>query len=131
MPRCLWLAVAAVALVATGCDPATAKVKGRLVENGQPLSFPPTTASVQLSPCNPDGTPDMSKVYACVVEPDGTFVLHASGGEVPTGKYFIAVEVTGKPDPKFKPFSGPTSPIRRDLKSGMNDLTIDIGKPEG
>jgi len=123
-------AVLAVVLTAAGCGPSVAKVKGRLVENGQPTSFPPMTASVQLTAVGPNGQPDNTKVYACVVEPDGTFELVAAGGEIPPGKYLVAVEVTGKSD-KYAAFATGATKVRREIKGGQNELVIDLAKPEG
>ena len=123
--------VAGVALLTAGCGGGLAKVKGQIVENGQPTTFPPTTVSVQLSPIGADGKADPAKVYGCVVNPDGTFELVASGGEVPAGMYQVAIEVTAKGPVKAKAFSAKGTPLHRELKSGQNVLTIDLAKPEG
>ena len=98
----------------TGCSGGgMGKVKGKLVENGQPTTFPSTQASIQLSPIGPDGKPDLTKIYSAVVNPDGTFEVVASGGEVPTGMYLVAIEMTGKGGERYKQFSANSSAIRR------------------
>jgi len=124
--------VAGVALLAAGCGGGMAKVKGQIVDGGQPLTFPSNTASVQLSPIGEDGKADMSKVYGCVVNGDGSFELLASGGEVPAGKYQVSVEITAKQGfERAKQFSASAKPLVREFKSGPNELVIDLSKPEG
>jgi hypothetical protein len=123
--------VAAVALAAAGCSGGgTARLKGKIVDNGQPVTFPPTTASVQLSPLGEGGTPDPTKVYACVVNEDGSFEFLASGGELPPGTYQVVLELVGGKGPaNAKAIAGKA--LKRELKSGSNDLVIDLAKPEG
>lgn len=130
MVRFLCCAFAVMAVV-TGCGPAIGTVKGRLVENGQPTKFPPTSASVQMSPVGADDKPDANVVYSAVVNEDGTFEVVASGGKLPPGKYMVAVEVIGKDGAKYKQFNATVSKVRREIKSGSNELTIDLAKPEG
>jgi hypothetical protein len=66
-----------------------------------------------------------------VVNADGTFELLASGGELPAGRYQLAIQALGKLKSQMTKFAPPQSPIRRDLAAGENDITIDVGKPEG
>ena len=121
---------AAVCLVAVGCGGGKARVKGKVVDNGEPVKFPPTTASVQLTPVGPDGRPDVNSAVTCVVNEDGTFELLASGGEAPPGKYHVTLNLTGgKGPPKAQAIAGKA--IERELKSGQNELTIDLSRPEG
>jgi hypothetical protein len=125
------LPVAAVlALIVTGCGSGMAKVKGKIVENGQPKSFGAFSASIQFTLIGPDGKPDTTKMYSAVVDQDGSFELVASGGELPAGTYQVAIEMPLKKGDRPQ-FAGPNSPLRRELKSGSNDLTIDLAKPEG
>jgi hypothetical protein len=37
----------------------------------------------------------------------------------------------GKLGTQLKAFAAPGSPIRRELKPGPNDITIDVAKPDG
>ena len=125
--RVVVLAAALVALAAAGCgseEPAT--VKGRLVENGNPKEFAPSTVAVQLSPVGGDGKADAARMFTAVVNADGSFEVVASGGKLPPGKYVVEVRLPGKGK------NGPnTVATKRDLKAGPNDLTIDLAKPEG
>lgn len=124
--------IALAGLASGGCsDNGKAKVKGRLVSNGQPMTFPAFQASVVLAPVGPDDKPDPSKSFTCVLEPDGSFELLASGGELPAGRYQVAVQTMGKPSNQLKGFAGPSSLVRRDLKPGPNELLIDVAKPDG
>ncbi|HEX3147528.1 MAG TPA: hypothetical protein VHR66_05555 [Gemmataceae bacterium] len=130
MKRCFVL-LAVVALATAGCSGGMGRVKGAIVDNGQPVTFPPLTGSVQLSPIQPDGTPDMNKVYAAVVNEDGTFELVASGGELAVGMYQVSIELNGNKGPeKAKAFAAKVKPIKREIKSGQNTLTIDLSKPD-
>jgi hypothetical protein len=132
MNRVLPLAMAA-ALLATGCGGGgPGKVKGKVVENGQPTTFPAMQASVQLAPVGSGGKADWNgPVYTAVLNADGTFEVVASGGEVPPGEYLIAIEQTGKPVPRLANFTTAKTAVKREIKSGSNELTIDLAKPEG
>lgn len=123
-----------LALGACGCGEAPSQVKGQLLENGQPLVIPVSSIpqSVVLVPLNPDGT-ETGRMYSAIIAPDGSFELVAAGGAIPPGNYKIslAMAVTGKAGEKFKRLSVAESPLRKELKPGANDFTIDIAKPEG
>jgi hypothetical protein len=124
--------LALAGLLAGGCGgSAKAKVKGRLVSNGQPMTFPASQAAVSLAPIGADGKPDTAKSFTIAVKEDGTFELVASGGELPTGNYQVAIQAMGKLGQQLKGFASPNSPVRRELKSGANDITIDVAKPDG
>lgn len=129
MNRALLMVVLVCALL-VGCGSGKAKVRGRLVENGQPTTFPPTTLALELAPVGEDDQPDKTKLYPAVVNEDGTFEVVASGGEVPLGKYAISIQATGKYTEKLKAFAPGASRIRREIKAGTNDLTIDLAKPQ-
>ena len=129
MKRALPVA-AVVALIFCGCGSGTARVKGKIVENGQPRQFAPFSASVQFAKIGDDGRPDPTKMYSAVVEADGSFELVASGGELPAGMYQVAIEMPVKKGERNS-FAPPDSAVRRELKSGSNELTIDLAKPEG
>lgn len=130
MRRALVL-IALVGLATGGCGSSMARVKGRLVNNDQPMSFPPTAAAVIIAPIGADGKPDQMKSFTAVVNEDGTFELLASGGELPPGQYQIAIQAPGKLKEQLKKFAVPNSSIRRELKPGSNELVIDVAKPEG
>lgn len=126
------LLAALAGLVAGGCGGGSpARVKGQLVENGQPRTFPPTQVAIELAPVGPDGKPDNKKAVNAVVNPDGTFAVVASGGEFPPGTYQVCILAPPKFQPDLKRFAPPTSPLRRELKPGDNELVIDVAKPEG
>lgn len=122
MKRMLFSALALAVLVA-GCAPGKARVKGRVTEGGQPASFPPTAAAIQLSPIGSDGEPDPARAFTAVVNEDGTWEVLASGGELPTGQYEVAFQAYGKLKNKYKPTA-----VRQELKAGMNEVTIDVTK---
>lgn len=126
------VAAALVGLVSGGCGgEEKAKVKGRLVNDGQPMTFQAFQAAVVFTAVGPDDKPDSAKAFTAVVGEDGTFELVASGGEVPVGRYQLAIQAVGKTATQLQGFAGPSSPIRRDLKPGPNELTIDVAKPAG
>jgi hypothetical protein len=124
------MALALLALAA-GCGSGKARVKGRLVENGQPQKFGATQVALEFVPLGADGKPEQGKSYTAVVNEDGTFEVVASGGELPPGTYQVAVTAMGTLRTKYRAFAAPTSAIRREIKAGKNDLTIDLAKPEG
>ena len=108
-----------------------AKVKGRLVSNGQPMKFPPTQVAVGFSPVGADGKPDPAWSFTTPVNEDGSFELVASGGELPAGTYQVSIQAMGKFATEFKAYAGTSSAIRRELKAGPNEITIDVTKPDG
>lgn len=123
------LAVALAALAAAGCGATPATAKGRLVSNGEPMPVS-GQVGVVLTLLEGDGKPT-TKSFTAMVKPDGTFEVVASGGELPPGNYQVSLVVPGKPADKFKPLIGDKSPMRRELKPGANELTIDVAKPQG
>ena len=124
------LLVLVVMICLAGCGESKATVKGKIVENGQPKTFGANQAALQLTLIGPDGKPDDNKSFTAVVNEDGTFEVVASGGEIPIGKYQVAVQIMGATGQPYKKLAPPDSPIRRELKSGANELTIDLAKPE-
>lgn len=125
--RTFILAVGLLSLL-SGCGgEEMGRLKGRLVVNGQPKEFPPSSASVQISLIGADGKPDVTKAYSAVVNPDGTFEVVASGGKLHPGTYQVEIR---HPPPK-----GGAAPVtittRREVKPGDNDWTIDLANPEG
>jgi hypothetical protein len=127
--RRVLLFVALLAFALVGCGSGKARVKGRLVENGQALTFAPTSAAVELILLKEDGTPDRTKVTTAVVDTDGSFEVVASGGEVPPGTYVIGLKLPAPLQKKYAKLAAPASPIRRKVVTGSNDLTIDLAKP--
>lgn len=129
--RRAFVLIALAALAAGGCAEGKARVKGRVVSGGQPMTFPNFQAAVVLAPCGPDDKPDQARSYTCVLGADGSFELVASGGEVPPGRYQVALQTVGKASEQLKTIASPNSPVRRDLKPGPNELTIDVANPAG
>jgi hypothetical protein len=134
----LLIAVGAGLLVGCGCGGGPARVKGRVVENGQPVVLEPgEQASVVFYP-DAGGKPG-DRAYAAGVNPDGTFELVASGGELPPGSYLVSLEVNPGNQEAKKPksvtgiarFKDRYKLVKWELKPGTNDLTIDLAKPTG
>lgn len=124
------LALSLAVLAAPGCDGgAPAKVKGRLVTNGEPMTVSGQVA-VTFTALGGAGT-SSAKSFTAVVNPNGSFELVASGGELPPGLYQVSVVAVGKAAAPFRGLVGDKSPVKRELKPGANDLTIDVAKPEG
>ena len=127
---------AALALFAlVGCGDSLGRVKGRVVQNGQPMQVE-GQAALMFYLLGPDGKPDPEKSYPVPLNPDGTFELLASGGRVPAGNYLLTVEVNAKPGnagiAKYKGrYTLPNSGLRAEVKSGSNDLVVDLEKPTG
>jgi hypothetical protein len=122
-------------LVLAGCGGGgPAKIKGRVLENGQPVSVP-GQASLVFAPAGPDGKAG-DKAYAAGLNPDGTFELVASGGEVPPGDYVVSFEVSGGKGTGDAPtglakYRASFKNVKQTLAPGMNDLTLDLTKPNG
>lgn len=119
-------AVALVALLATGCGGGgMGRVKGRLTDNGKPVTFPSgAQAAVVFEMIDPDGKPDRSKMYTMMLDPDGGFELLASGGELPAGTYKVKLDVAGKDSSHFKRFT-----TQREVVPGDNVIELDLAKP--
>ena len=123
----------ALVLVLAGCGTDPSRVKGRLLDNGQPLAVPASGTPQTVVFTSLGGEAGAGRMYSAMIGADGTFELVAAGGSVPPGEYRVSFDVTlpGKDGEKFKRFRGDGSPIRRELKPGANDLAIDLAKPEG
>lgn len=123
------VAVAAVALALltlTGCGGGdVGRVKGRLTDNGQPVTFATgAQAAVVFQLLTPGGTPDLTKTYTMMLTPEGTFELIASAGELPPGTYQVKLDVAGKEGARFKKFS-----TKREVKAGENVIELDLARP--
>lgn len=129
------VAVVAAALLLAGCGGGgNAKIKGKVLENGQPVSVA-GQASLVFSPAGPDGKAG-AKAYAAGLNPDGTFELVASGGEVPPGDYVVSFEFSGGKGIGASPtglakYRESFKNVKQTLAPGMNDLTFDLAKPIG
>ncbi len=117
-------AIAAISFACAGCgDNTTGQVKGRLVENGEPKTFPPTSYSVEFALFGPTD-PEKMKLFTAVVDTDGTFQVHASGGKLPVGKYLVTIR------PPASKKAAARQPLEREIKPGMNEMTLDIAKQD-
>lgn len=124
--RFLLFASGLAVLCLAGCGgPDMAKVKGQILEGGQPKSFPPTSHSVEIAAVDASDKADPAKTYTAVVNADGTFEMLASGGQLPPGRYLFTVR---GPTIKKKGIEAPQGAIR-ELKGGENAITIDLAKP--
>ena len=124
-----------LAFAACGCGDEQSRVKGRLVENGQPVEIlgGSTPQTIVFESLAADGKTASGRMYSAIMNPDGTFELVSAGGSIPPGSYRVSFDVTipGKVGEKFKRFRGADSPLRKELKPGSNDFTIDLAKSEG
>lgn len=119
-------------LLLAGCGPRANRVKGRLVNGAQPITFAPgAQAAVVLRFVGADGKPDPHHFYTAMIDPAGAFEVVASGGSVLPGTYQLSLDVAvdGKADKRFKPFAGTSSPLRQEVRPGNNDLTVDLAQP--
>lgn len=130
--RSLLVLAAAAALASGGCGGGTpAKVKGRLVSDGQPLSVPASQVAVTFTAQGGGGDKGGPASYTAQVAEDGSFEVVVSGGQMPPGTYKVEIVAVGKLKEKFKGMVGDKSPVRRELKPGPNEVVIDVAKPEG
>ena len=116
-----------------GCGGGVGKVKGRVVEGGQPVTID-GQAALMFYLIGADGKPDHAKSYPMTLSKDGSFEMVASGGEVPPGTYLVTLEVNATKSStglgKYKGrFNLQDSPLRQEVKAGKNELTIDLAKP--
>ena len=121
--RYVILALALFSILIAGCSPGTGKVKGQIVENGQPKTFPASSHAIEMSMIGANGEPDNMKSFTAVVETDGTFEVLASGGQVPPGSYRVSVQ-----GPSTKKLTAKVA-VKREIVIGDNDITIDLAKP--
>jgi hypothetical protein len=122
----------ALAACAAGCSSGQGQIKGRVVENGQPITID-GQAALMFYLIGADGKPDPSKSYPLPLSQDGSFELVASGGQVPPGTYLVSFDVNAPKSAtglgRFKGrFTYPQSTLRHELKAGANDVTIELAK---
>jgi hypothetical protein len=130
----LLAAAAAAVLLLPGCPEPAGRLKGRVVENGQPVGVPPQTA-LMFTKVGPDDKLDANKSYTANISPDGSFEVVASDGRLPPGKYAVSIESPGKGTGgvlKYKEkYKLPGSPFRVTVAAGQNELTVDLAQPPG
>src|SRR4051794_31426964 len=102
--RALFAAGLLGALLLCGCGGGKAKVKGRLVENGQAQKFAPQQAHLEFIPLDADDKPQQGKSFTAGVNEDGSFEVLASGGELPPGKYQVTITARGDLAKKYQKF---------------------------
>ena len=114
-------------LVASGCGGSASRMKGELVENGQPATFPPgAMPGVVLRPLDGRGRPSETITYKSVVSPGGAFEWVGGNGELPSGGYQFSLELSGSVRDKYPHLTAAASRKRIDLKPGVNLLVVDI-----
>ena len=128
--RTLSLLLALAAASVLGCGGTTGKVKGRVVEDGKPVTID-GEAALMFFLLDEAGKPDHAKSFPMTLAKDGSFELAASGGELPPGKYLVTMEVNAPKSTKglgkYKGrFSLHDSPLRQEVKAGRNDLTVEL-----
>jgi hypothetical protein len=122
-----------------GCrkGPATVKVHGKIVQDGQPYQWntaglPPGDPGINIGFIPNDGAEAGEIVYAKVA-PDGSFEVPGfKGNGIPPGKYRITVRVgaAGRADDLKDRFNAKNSTLSRDI-TGTGEVIIDIGKSAG
>lgn len=123
--RNLILSVAlSAAVVALGCSSKAGRVKGQVVENGSPVKVQ-GQAALMFDLVGPDGKADPTKGYPVPLNPDGSFELVASGGDVPPGTYRVTVQVNG-PKAASGIFHYKGQSLTQEVKAGSNNLTIEL-----
>jgi hypothetical protein len=118
--------------VCLGCGSSNGRIKGQIVENGQPVEID-GQAALMFYLLDSSGRPDPAHSYPMPLLKDGSFELVASGGEVPPGKYMVTFDVNAPPSEtglgRFRGrFAYPDSPLRQEIKAGTNQVTIDVAK---
>lgn len=118
-----------------GSGPKVVAVKGKLLNNGQPVKpagpTPPGDPGVkiELFTLKPDNTLGES-FNAAVTPADGTFTVPGAGKGIPPGKYRVSVHVGayGMPDALKGEFSRDRSPLTVTIPDKAASLTVDVGK---
>lgn len=140
MTRQVWIAWGLLAglCVWGGCGEPTARVRGQLYEgDGRKFTLQDgEQGAIMFFALSSDGQLDPLHVYSALLMPDGAFEVQVSDGRIPVGKYRIALDLgfTGPPDGKKHRrgdrlagrFSRDQSPLTVELKSGDNNLSIDL-----
>jgi hypothetical protein len=125
------LLLIALAVCLSGCGSSQGRVKGQVVENGQPVSID-GQAALMFYLLGDDGKPNPAKSYPIPLNPDGSFELVASGGELPPGKYMVTFDINPMSAGSLARFKGrfpyPDSPLRQEVKPGTNTVTVDLGQ---
>jgi len=122
----------------TGCGPSAPAgyvvPKGKLTNAGQPLTVKPMVGLIEVIFLRqaPEGTPVDPQIAK--LNPDGTFVVHGTGGQgLEPGKYKIVVrqwdEYPNK-DTLKGAFDEKNTKIVRDV-TGNEEIVIDVSKPAG
>jgi hypothetical protein len=115
-----------------GCGaqkPAT--LKGSLSYDGKPFPLPSNAGEVFISFFGLDaaGKPDPFKKYTGMVKKDGTFEIESSSGELPAGSYLWSIDAAPGKVKEFDPFSLEKTKAKAELKSGANQLTLELKSP--
>lgn len=133
--RFLAAALAAAFAFSAGCGNPDSRLKGRVVEDGQPVQVA-GQAALMFTLLGAGDQPDASKSYTANLNPDGSFEMVASGGRLPPGRYMVTIEMPpaqGKAGlAKYREvYRFPKSSLRADVTVGENDVTVDLAKPAG
>lgn len=143
MPVCHPRAIATAAVLfciaaISGCGasppPGFVVPKGKVTKAGQPLTVKPMVGLVEVIFLReaPEGTPVDPQIAK--LNPDGTFVVHGTGGQgLEPGKYKIVVRQWDEYpnlDLLQGAFDEKRTKIVRDV-NGTDEILIDVSKPAG
>jgi hypothetical protein len=123
-------AILAVFLLAAGCgNDGKLRTRGRVVRGGQPVVMGEGEfVRVTFIPLLDDGKTAEDFYYAEFNPADGSFQVSGKDRTgMPPGKYRIAVEHMKNRQDLFRgKYSGPDSPVIRDVKSMADEVVIDL-----
>jgi hypothetical protein len=109
------------------------KAKGKLTNAGKPLEVKPMVGLLELTFLREGGDGPVDPQVAQVA-PDGSFVVHGTGGQgIPQGKYKIVVrqwEEYPNKDVLKGAFDEKNTKVVRDVTE-TGEILIDVSKPGG
>ncbi len=119
-----------VILLVSGCGDGRIKARGRIVRNGEPFHLGEGEGMrIVFVPVVVNG--ETYESYVAAFNPDGSFKVTGKDGKgLPPGKYRVDLEHLRKKKDLFKgAFVGKKSPIIREIRSGWDEIVIDVNNP--